>query len=81
MAAAPVSANRPASFFRLRVCHEAYERMSYYERWTYLVAHDLIQRGVITVDDWNDEAALGNGSDASKSPTIEQSQQLAPRGA
>ena len=55
--------------------------MSDYERWTYSIAHDLIERGVITVDDWNDGAALGDGSDASNAPTIENSQQPAPRGA
>lgn len=30
---------------------DAYERLSYYERWTHSIAHNLIQRGVITVDE------------------------------
>jgi hypothetical protein len=30
---------------------EAYERMTYYERWIFAVAQTLIQRGVITVDE------------------------------
>ena len=30
---------------------DAYERLSYYERWTHSTAHNLIQRGVITVDE------------------------------
>lgn len=28
----------------------AYERLSYYERWTHSIAHNLIQRGLITAD-------------------------------
>ena len=30
---------------------DAYERMSYYERWMSSVANALIQHGVITIDD------------------------------
>lgn len=30
---------------------EAYERMSYYERWISSIAHTLLQRGVITADE------------------------------
>jgi hypothetical protein len=30
---------------------EAYERMTYYERWIFAVAQTLIQRGVLTVDE------------------------------
>jgi hypothetical protein len=30
---------------------DVYERLSYYERWTHSTAHNLIQRGVITVDE------------------------------
>ena len=30
---------------------DAYDRMSYYERWIYAITQTLIQRGVITVDE------------------------------
>jgi hypothetical protein len=30
---------------------EAYDRMSYYERWIYAITTTLLQRGVITVDE------------------------------
>jgi hypothetical protein len=30
---------------------EAYDTMSYYERWMHAIAQTLIQRGVITVDE------------------------------
>jgi hypothetical protein len=30
---------------------DAYDKMSYYERWVYSIAHTLIQRGVISVDE------------------------------
>jgi hypothetical protein len=30
---------------------EAYDRMSYYERWIFAIAQTLIQRGVISVDE------------------------------
>jgi hypothetical protein len=30
---------------------DAYDRMSYYERWIFSIAQTLIQRGVITVDE------------------------------
>ena len=30
---------------------EAYERMSYYERWIHAITATLLQRGVITVDE------------------------------
>ena len=30
---------------------EAYDRMSYYERWIHAIAQTLIQRGVISVDE------------------------------
>src|SRR5271154_3081773 len=30
---------------------EAYETLSYYERWMHAIAQTLIQRGVITVDE------------------------------
>jgi len=30
---------------------EAYERMTYYERWMHAVTQTLIQRGVITIDE------------------------------
>ena len=30
---------------------EAYDKMTYYERWIYAITQTLIQRGVITVDE------------------------------
>jgi hypothetical protein len=30
---------------------DAYDKMSYYERWIYAITQTLIQRGVITVDE------------------------------
>jgi len=30
---------------------QAYDRMSYYERWIHSIAQTLIQRGVITIDE------------------------------
>jgi hypothetical protein len=30
---------------------EAYDRMSYYERWIHSITQTLIQRGVITIDE------------------------------
>ena len=30
---------------------EAYDKMSYYERWIYAITQVLLQRGVITVDE------------------------------
>jgi hypothetical protein len=30
---------------------DAYEKMSYYERWIYAITQTLIQRGVITIDE------------------------------
>lgn len=30
---------------------EAYDKMSYYERWIYAITQTLIQRGVITIDE------------------------------
>jgi len=30
---------------------EAYDRMTYYERWIFAIAQTLIQRGVLTVDE------------------------------
>jgi hypothetical protein len=30
---------------------EAYERMTYYERWMHAVTQTLIQRGIITIDE------------------------------
>ncbi len=34
---------------------EAYDKMSYYERWIYAITQTLIQRGIITIDE------LGSG--------------------
>jgi hypothetical protein len=39
---------------------QAYDRMSYYERWIYAITQTLIQRGVITVDE------LGRGMEEAK---------------
>jgi hypothetical protein len=30
---------------------EAYDKMSYYERWIYAITQTLIQRGVVTIDE------------------------------
>lgn len=30
---------------------EAYDKMSYYERWIYAIAQTLIQRGILSVDE------------------------------
>ena len=30
---------------------DAYDKMSYYERWIHSIAHTLIQRGVISIDE------------------------------
>ena len=30
---------------------EAYDRMTYYERWIYAIAQTLLQRGVLTVEE------------------------------
>ena len=30
---------------------EAYQRMSYYERWVHAIAQTLIQRGLVTIDE------------------------------
>ncbi len=44
---------------------EAYEKMSYYERWIYAVTQTLIQRGVIGIDELGrriaEVEARGNG--------------------
>jgi len=34
-----------------RLGPDAYDKMSYYERWIYAITQTLIQRGVITVDE------------------------------
>ena len=39
---------------------EAYDTMSYYERWVYSISQTLIQRGVITIDE------LGRGMEEAK---------------
>ena len=38
---------------------EAYDRMSYYERWMHAIVQVLIQRGVITIDELGREMAEG----------------------
>jgi hypothetical protein len=45
---------------------DAYEKMSYYERWIYSITQTLIQRGVITIDELGrgitEAKAHGNGN-------------------
>jgi Nitrile hydratase beta subunit len=36
---------------------EAYDKMSYYERWIYSITQTLIQRGIITIDELGSEIA------------------------
>lgn len=36
---------------------DAYETMSYYERWIFSITHTMIQRGVITIDELNRKMA------------------------
>ena len=38
---------------------EAYDRMSYYERWMHAIVQVLIQRGVITIDELGRKMAEG----------------------
>ena len=38
---------------------EAYDRMSYYERWMHAIVQVLIQRGVITIDEPGRKMAEG----------------------
>jgi len=40
---------------------EAYDKMSYYERWIYAITQTLIQRGIITIDE------LGTGIEKAQS--------------
>lgn len=39
---------------------QAYDEMTYYERWIYAITQTLIQRGIITIDE------LGRGIEAAK---------------
>jgi hypothetical protein len=39
---------------------EAYDKMTYYERWIYSITQTLIQRGIITIDE------LGTGIEKAK---------------
>jgi hypothetical protein len=44
---------------------DAYDKMSYYERWIYAITQTLIQRGVISIDELGRrmaEAQPGDGS-------------------
>ena len=36
---------------------DAYDRMSYYERWMHSISQSLIQRGVITIDELSQKMA------------------------
>ena len=36
---------------------EAYDKMSYYERWIYSITQTLIQRGIITIEELGSEIA------------------------
>jgi len=38
---------------------EAYDRMSYYERWMHAIVQVLIQRGVLTIDELGRKMAEG----------------------
>jgi len=42
---------------------EAYEKMSYYERWIYAITQTLIQRGVISIDELGSRMAQVQQSD------------------
>ncbi len=46
---------------------DAYDKMSYYERWIFAVTQTLIQRGVISIDELgrriSDAQARGDGKD------------------
>jgi hypothetical protein len=43
---------------------EAYDRMSYYERWIYAITQTLIQRGVISIDELGRHMAQAQQPDA-----------------
>jgi hypothetical protein len=46
---------------------DAYDRMTYYERWMHAISQTLIQRGVINIDELGrrmDEVRLAGGPDA-----------------
>ena len=45
---------------------DAYERMSYYERWVISITQTMIQRGVITSDELGQKMAQIEKRDASK---------------
>ncbi len=40
---------------------DAYDKMSYYERWIYAIAQTLIQRGVISIDELGRDIAAVQG--------------------
>jgi hypothetical protein len=40
---------------------EAYDRMSYYERWMHAIAQTLIQRGVLSIDEIGRKLAERSG--------------------
>ena len=44
---------------------EAYDKMSYYERWIHSISQTLIQRGVITIDGSLDEEVWQRAEPAS----------------
>ncbi|MEO8007248.1 MAG: ScnB-like protein [Betaproteobacteria bacterium] len=40
---------------------DAYDKMSYYERWIYAITQTLIQRGVITIEELGSAIAQSHG--------------------
>ncbi len=40
---------------------DAYDKMSYYERWIYAITQTLIQRGVITIEELGSAIAQAHG--------------------
>lgn len=45
---------------------EAYDTMTYYERWIYAITQTLIQRGVITIDELGRKIELVRAREASR---------------
>lgn len=41
---------------------EAYDKMTYYERWIYSITQTLIQRGIITIDELGSRIAQAQGN-------------------
>ena len=45
---------------------DAYDRMSYYERWIYAISQTLIQRGVVTIEELGAHMARAQSADAGR---------------